>query len=128
MPKKNVLCLPREGKGVYGPEWCKGARDIVENVDHAGANAEEGSEGEDREVLGNEDKFFQEGLARQQVLWSSHKVVLRADLPTYECNFCKFIFVRTFPITTRELSAVPKRKTPPLSQMWKRSRSCREDS
>ena len=50
------------------------------------------------------------------------------DYNTYEFNFCKIIFVRTFPITTRELSAVPKRKTPPLSQMWKRRRSWREDS
>ena len=80
MPKKNVLCLPREDKGVYGTERSKGAGNVVEDVDHTGAYAEEGSEGEDREVLGNEEKFFQEGLASQQVLWSSHKVVLRADL------------------------------------------------
>ena len=70
--QKNVYCLPREGKGVYGTERSKGAGNVVEDVDHAGANAEEGSEGEDRQVLGNQEKFLQEGLARQQVLRSSH--------------------------------------------------------
>ena len=65
---------------VYWAEGCEGAVDIVEHVDHPGADAEEGGEREDREELGDEQQLGREGLPLQQVGRAGHQVVLGADL------------------------------------------------
>ena len=45
---------------------------IVEHVDHPGADAEEGGEGEDWEELGDEQQLGREGLPLQQVGRAGH--------------------------------------------------------